>query len=68
MHSNAYKFKIKLALYSSTLLMKLLTVVESCLKQIITVKLKPNLLLNALLHVRPLTFITEVLRLISTTK
>ena len=65
MHSNAYKLflKAKSVLYSSALVVKLLTIVESCFKlnfYYSTVKLKASLLLNALLHIGPLTFITEL--------
>ena len=54
-----------MAIYSSALVKKPLTVVESCFKPKLlpTVKLKAGPLLNAPLHIRPLTFITEALRL-----
>ena len=46
-----------------------LKVVESYFKpKIITVKLKPSLLTNSSLDIRPLTFITKVLRLVVTDK
>ena len=67
MCSNTYILflNFKVALYSSALAIKLFNyIVESCFK-IITVKLKASLLLNTLLCIRPLTFITEVLHLSS---
>ena len=54
-----------MALYSSAIVIKVLIVVESCFKpKIITAKLKASLLLiNASLHICPLTIINEALRL-----
>ena len=52
-----------MSLYSNALVMKLL-VRKFFQAKIITVKLKAGLLLNASLHICPLTFITEVLHLL----
>ena len=38
---------------------KFQTIAESCINQIITVKLKASLQLNALLHIRPFTIIAK---------
>ena len=51
MHTN-YFLNFKMALYSSALVMKV---------EIINVKLKDSLLLNALLHIHPLTITTEAI-------
>ena len=63
-----YFLNFKTALYSSAVVMKLLTIVESCFKSklLITVKLKACLSLNALLCMHPITLITEVLCLVAT--
>ena len=53
MHSNKLNWLKKL--FNNT--------TKSFLAKIVTVKLKPSLLINASLHVHPLTFITEVLHL-----
>ena len=53
-----------MALYSSAVVMKGFNSSRKLFKaEIITVKLKASLLLNALLRICPLTFINEVLRL-----
>ena len=56
-------------LYSSTLVMKLFNnsiYIKLFEAEIITVKLKASLLLNASLHIRSLTFITKALCLVAT--
>ena len=58
MHTNL----ILKVLYSSALLMKLLTVVES---QNCYCEAKASLLLNALLHLHPLTIITKVFHFVT---
>ena len=60
-------FRFKLALYSSALVMKLFNSSKNMFKvEIITMKLKTNLILNASLCICLLTFITEVLHLVVT--
>ena len=54
-----------MALYSSAVVMKGFNSSRKLFQaDIITVKLKAGLLLNASLRIRPLTFINEVLRLL----
>ena len=57
---------LKLVLYSSALLMNSSRKLFKA--KIITVHLKSNLLLNASLHIWPLTFITEALCLVATAR
>ena len=62
MHTIFYNFKM--ALYYSAVVMKGFNNSRKLfLAEIITVKLKASLLLNASLRIRPLTFINETLRL-----
>ena len=66
MRSNAYNFfnNFKTTLYSSAVVMKGFTSsIKLFYAEIITVELKVSLLLNVPLHICPLTFINEVLRL-----
>ena len=63
MHTN-YFYNFKTALYSSAVVMKGFNSSRKLFwAEIVTVKLKPGLLLNALLRIRPLTYINEVLHL-----
>ena len=62
MHTIFYNFKT--ALYSSVVVVKGSNTSRKLFQaEIITVKLKASLLLNAPLRIRPLTFINEALRL-----
>ena len=64
---NTYKYFLNLALNINALLMKpFYNSRKWLLAEIITVKLKPSLLLNALLHIHSHTLITETLHLVAT--
>ena len=60
MHTNCF-YNFKTALYYSAKLMKGFNISRK--SEIITVKLKVSLLLNALLSIHPFTFINEALHL-----
>ena len=63
MHTNCF-YNFKTDLYSSAVVMKGFTISRKLFyAEIVTVKLKTRLLLNASLHIHSLTFTNEALRL-----
>ena len=63
MHTNCF-YNFKIALYLSVVEIKGFNSSRKLFyAKIVTVELKADLLLNALLHIRPLTFVNEVLHL-----